>query len=89
MDLAFVDKLACLNNSVKYLLNAVDISSTFVRIQIMKTKCAKYSLLALKKMISRKNTPEKPEKFWNDKGTEHGGILKNFARRKTLKFTQQ
>ena len=38
MDLAFVEKLACQNNGVKYLLVAVDIFSGFVRVQTMKTK---------------------------------------------------
>ena len=86
MDLAFVDKLASQNNGVKYLLVAVDIFSRFVRVQTMKTKYAKDTLQAFRRMISRKNTPEK---LWVDKGTEYGGILKSFARRKTLKFTQQ
>ena len=86
MDLAFVDKLASQNNGVKYLLVAVDIFSRFVRVQTMKTKYAKDTLQAIRKMISRKNTPEK---LWVDKGTEYGGTFKSFARRKTLKFTQQ
>ena len=85
-ELAFVDKLASQNNRVKYLLVAVDIFSRFVRVQTMKTKYAKDTLQAFRKMISRKNTPEK---LWVDKGTEYGELLKNFARRKTLKFTQQ
>ena len=36
MDLAFVDKLACQNMGVKYLLVALDIFSRFVRVQTMK-----------------------------------------------------
>ena len=59
MDLAFVDKLASQNKGVKYLLVAVDVFSRFVRVQTMKTKYAKDTLQAFKKMISRKNTPEK------------------------------
>ena len=59
MDLAFVDKLASQNNRVKYLLVAVDIFSRFVRVQTMKTKYAKDNLQAVRKMISRKNTPKK------------------------------
>ena len=30
-----------------------------------------------------------PEKFWVDEGTEYGETFQKFARRKTLKFTQQ
>ena len=68
MDLAFVDKLASQNNGVKYLLVAVDIRLRFVRVQTMKTKYAKDTLHAFRKMISgKKNTPEK---LWVDKGTE-------------------
>ena len=59
MDLAFVDKLTSQNNGVKYLLVAVDIFSRFFRVQTMKTKYAKDILQAFRKMISRKNTPEK------------------------------
>ena len=40
-----------------------------------------------KKMISRKNIPDK---LWVDKVTKYGGIFKTFARKKkTLKFTRQ
>ena len=73
MDLAFVDKLASQNNGVKYLLVAVDVFLRFIRVQTLKTKYAKDALQAFKKMISRKNTPEK---LCIDKGTEYGGILK-------------
>ena len=77
MELAFVDKLASQNNGVKYLLVALllDIFSRFVRVQTMKTKYAKDTLQAFRKMISRKNTPEK---LWVDKGTEYGGTFKKF-----------
>ena len=59
MDLAFVDNLAGQNNGVKYLLVVVDIFLRFVRVQTIKTKYAKDTLQAFRKMISRKNTPEK------------------------------
>ena len=72
MYLAFVDKLASQNNGVKYLLVAVDVFSGFVRVQTMKTKYAKDTLQAFKKMISRKSTPEK---LLVDIGTENGGTL--------------
>ena len=82
IDLAFVDKLASQNNGVKYLLVAVDVFfSRFVRVQTMKTKYAKDTLQAFKKMISRKNTPEK---LWVDKGTEYGGTFKKFCKEKNI-----
>ena len=81
MDLAFVDKLASQNKGVKCLLVAVDVFSRFVRVQTMKTKYAKDTLQAFKKMISRKNTPEK---LWVDKGTENGGIFKKFCKEKSI-----
>ena len=56
MDLAFVDKLASQNNGIKFLLVAVNIFSRFVRVQTMKTKYAKDTLQAFRKMISQKNT---------------------------------
>ena len=47
----------------------------------MKTKNAKKTLQAFKKMISRKNTPEK---LWVDKGTEYGGTCKIFCKEKNI-----
>ena len=79
MDLAFVDKLASQNDEVKYLLVAVDVFSRFVRVQTMKTNYAKDTLQPFKKMISRKNTPEK---LWVDKGTAYGGTFKKFCQQK-------
>ena len=38
-------------------------------------------LQAFRKMISRKNTPEK---LWVDKGTEYGGTLKKFCKEKYI-----
>ena len=83
MDLAFVDKLASQNKGVKYLLVAVDVFSRFVRVQSMKTKYAKDTLQAYKKMISRKNTPVK---LWVDKGTEYGGTLKKICKEKSIEL---
>ena len=79
MDLAFVDKLASQNNEVKYLLVAVDIFSRFVRVQTMKTNYAEDTLQAFRKMVSRKNIPEK---LWVDKGTEYGGTFKKICQEK-------
>ena len=81
MDFAFVDNLASQNNGVKYLLVAVDIFSRFVRVQTMKTKYAKDTLQAFRKMISRKNTPEK---LRVDKGTEYGGTFKKFCKEEDI-----
>ena len=47
----------------------------------MKTKYAKDTLQAFRKMISRKNTPEK---FWVDKETEYGGTFKKFCKEKDI-----
>ena len=49
MDLAFVDKLASRNSGVKYLLNAFDVFSRFVRAQKMKTKYANDTVQGFKK----------------------------------------
>ena len=81
MDLAFVDKLANQNNGVKYLLVAVNFFSRFVRVQTMKTKYAKGTLQAFRKMISQKNTPAK---IWVDKGTEYGGTFEELCKEKDI-----
>ena len=49
----------------------------------MKTKYAKDTLQAFRKMISRKNTPEK---LWVDKGTEYGGTFEKFCKEKDIEF---
>ena len=51
MDLVFVDKLASQNNGIKFLLVAVDNFSRFVRVQTKKTKYAKDTLQAFRKLI--------------------------------------
>ena len=81
MDLAFVDILASQNNGIKNLLVAVDDFLRFVRVQTMKNKYAKNTLQAFKKMISRKNNPEK---LWVDKRTEYGGTFKKFCKEKNI-----
>ena len=83
MDLAFVDKLSSQNNGVKYLLVAVDTFSRFVRVQAMKTKYTKDTLQAFRKMISRKNTPEK---LCVDKRTEYGGTFKKYCKEKDIEI---
>ena len=53
----------------------------FVRVQTLKTEYAKETLQAFKKLISRKNTPEK---LWVDKGTEYGGAFNKFCKEKRI-----
>ena len=77
-----MDKLASQNKGVKYLLVAIDVFLRFVRVQTMKNKYAKDTLQAFKKMISRKNTPEK---LWVDTGTGYGGTsFKKFCKEKSI-----
>ena len=80
MDLAFVDKLASQNKGVKYLLVAVDSFSRFVRVQTMKTKYAKDTLQAFKKILLKR--------FGLIKEQNMEEFSKNFARKKALKFTR-
>ena len=47
----------------------------------MKTKSAKDTLKAFRKIISQKNTPEK---LWVDKGTEYGGFFEIFCKDKDI-----
>ena len=59
VDLAFVDKLAKYNRGVRYLLVAVDCLSRYLRVEPLKTKYAKETAQAFKKMIKHKQ----PKKF--------------------------
>ena len=77
--MAFVDKLASQHSGVKCLLIAVVVFSRFVRVQTIKTKCAKETLQAFKKMFFRKNTPGK---LWVDKRTKYGGSFKKYCKEK-------
>ncbi len=55
MDLAFVDKLAKYNREIKYLMVAADVwSSRYERVEPLKSKDAKETAPALKKMIRKK-----------------------------------
>ena len=85
MDLAFVDKLAKQNIGVNNLLNAVDVFPRFIRGQARK-KNAKDTLHAFKKMISQKTLLKNFGLIKEQNMREHS---KTFARRKTLKFSQQ
>lgn len=81
MDLAFVDKLASLNNGFRYLLVCVDVFSRFVRVQPMKTKDSKETLRAFLKMMKKDC---KPEKIWVDKGTEFAGSFKKMCQKESI-----
>ena len=59
MDLAFVDKLATLNNGVKYLLVSIDVFSRLVRVQPMKSKDAKETVRAFEEMITAKSNQKR------------------------------
>ena len=69
LDLAYVDKLAKYNRGVRYLLVAVDCLSCYLQVEPLKTKYAKETTEAFKKMIKTKQ----PKKVWVDKGTEFKG----------------
>ena len=69
LDLAYVDKLAKSNRGVQYLLVAVNCLSRYLRVEHLKTKYAKETTDAFKKMIKTKQ----PKKVWVDKGTEFKG----------------
>ena len=75
-----MDKVAQLNNGVKYLLVAVDVLSRYLRVQPMKALCAKDAVEAFKKMIKKKQ----PEKVWTDKGSEFKGDFKKFCEKKGI-----
>ena len=59
LDLAYVDKLAKYNRGVQYLLVAVDCLSRYLRVEPLKTKYAKETTEAFKKMIKTKQPKKK------------------------------
>ena len=81
-DLAYVDKLAKYNRGIKYLLVAVDVLSRYVRVEPLKSKDAKETLKAFKKMTKTK----KPQKLWVDKGSEFKGVFKTFCDKKDIQI---
>ena len=70
-----MDKLAKYNNGVKYLLDAADVLSRFLRVVPMRSKSALDAAKAFEKMIEKVH----PQKIWSDKGTEIEGAFKNFC----------
>ena len=81
IDLAYVDKLAKYNKYIKYLLNAVDCMSRYLRVQPLKSKYATTTAEAFTQMIKT----EKPKKVWVDKGTEFKGSFKTLNQKKGIK----
>ena len=59
LDLAYVDKLAKYNRGVRYLLLAVNCLSRYLRVEPLKTKYAKETTEAFKKMIKTKQQKKK------------------------------
>ena len=83
LDLAYVDKLAKYNRGVRYLLVAVDCLSRYLRVEPLKTKYAKETTEAFKKMIKTKQ----PKKVWVDKGTEFKGEFEKLCiKREIIKY---
>ena len=74
MDLAIMDKIARVNDKIKYLLVCVDVFSRVVRVEPMKNKFANETLRVFKQMTSNWKTV--PEKIWTDEGTEFAGVFK-------------
>ena len=82
LDLAYVDKIAKYNRGVQYLLVAVDCLSRYLRVEPLKTKYAKETTEAFKKMIKTK-----PKKIWVDKGTEFKGEFEKLCiKREIIKY---
>ena len=67
LDLAYVDKLAKHNNSVKYILFPQDQFERTVDAKGVKSKNSKETFRAFLSMITKKN---RLGKIWVDKGTE-------------------
>ena len=86
LDLAYVDKLAKDNNSVKYLLVRQDLFDRTVDPKGKESKDSKETLRPFLTMITKKN---RPKKVWVDNGTEIAGEFKNYAKLKEYKFTLQ
>ena len=76
MDLAYVDKLAKEDNSVKYLLVRQDLFGRTVNAKGMKAKDYQETVKAFSSMITKRN---RPKRIWVDKGTEFAGAFKMFC----------
>ena len=80
MDLAYVDKLAKNNNSLKCLLVRQDLFDRTVDAKGMKTKDSKETVRAVFTMITKKNRPNK------NLGTDFAGVFKKLCKAKGLQI---
>ena len=69
-------------NGVKYLLVAVDVSSRFLRVELMKIKTATDTTRAFKTMTTKRV----PEKVWSDRGTECKGEFEQLCESKNVEL---
>ena len=83
MDLAYVDKLAKYNNSVKYRLIRQDLFDRTVDAKGMKRKDSKETVRAFLTTITKKN---RPQSFWVDTGTEFAGECKKLRKAEGIQF---
>ena len=84
MDLAYLDKLAKENNSVKYLQVRQDLPDRAVKAKGMTTKASQETVKAFSFMITKKN---RAKKNWFDPGNEFAGALKSYVLQRGYKFT--
>ena len=68
---------------MKYLLIFFDVFSRLVGVQSMKSKYASNAVAAFKKMLRKKN---KPDRVWVDQGTEFGGKFKKLCKSRDIKI---
>ena len=80
LDLAYVDKLAKENKDLIYLLVAVDCLSRYLRVEPLKSKYAKTTADAFKKMIKNK----RPKKEWVDAGTDFKGLFSTLCQKNDI-----
>ena len=86
MDLAFVDKVAERNISVKFLVTHPDLCDRRVDAKVLHTKESNENVRGLSTMITKKIVPKK---IWLDKGTEFAGEFKKVLKLADYKPTTQ
>ena len=77
MDLAYVDKLAKVKNSVTYFLVLQDLFDRIVDAKGMKTKDSKRTVRAFLFIITKKN---QSMRFWVDEGTDLAGEFEKLCK---------
>ena len=83
MDLAYVDKIAKVNNGVKYLLVRQDLFDRTVDAKGMKSKDSKETVRAFLTLITKKN---RAKKIWVHKGTEFAEEFKKLCKAEGIKI---